>query len=451
VSWQSILKLAIHALMTACCVLAWAQDDGHEDMAQGETMSSHRSIEAGKNCVNCHATISPNTVNDWRQSRHSQAGISCIDCHAVPADSSTAIRHEDVFDMSGYDKSLLDEKVYISILVPPSTCARCHAAEHEQFTASGHYRAYHQILPKDNLHALTNVHEGQQHPELASAPMETGCMQCHGTEITLDDDGRPTAETWPNAGIGNIYPDGSTGNCTACHSRHLFSVSEARKPFACAECHLGPDHPNIEIFEASKHGHVFNTRDDEEWNWDAPSGAWEVGDFRGPVCSTCHMSGVGELETTHNISERLYWNSWAKRSEVRNSNDPLSPLLGDGPAGRNKMKQVCQECHTTLHSDSFFQQADKAVKLYNEAYYDPAKKMHDELAEKGLLKDNPWSDEFQLTFYHLWHHQGRRARMGALHGAADYAHWHGFFELMQNIYKLKEIYNQRIESGEIEQ
>ena len=79
-----------------------------------------------------------------------------------------------------------------------------------------------------------------------------------------------------------------------------------------------------------------------------------------------------------------------------------------------------------------------------------AKELKDELEAEGLLKENPWSDEFQLTFYHLWHHQGRRARMGALHGAADYAHWHGFFELMQDIYKLKDIHSRRMESGEIE-
>lgn len=434
-------------MMTACALTAclaaasWAQD--------GE--KAPRMNDAEKGCVECHSEVSPNTHSDWMSSAHYQEGVTCLDCHRVKPDSETAIQHEDVFDMSGYDTSLLDDRIHISVLVPPSTCAKCHDAEHQQFTEGGHYRSYHQIVPKDNLHALTQVHEGQNHPELAGAPNETGCMQCHGTEIKLDEDGRPTAETWPNAGMGNVYPDGSTGNCTACHSRHRFSVAEARQPFACAECHLGPDHPNIEIFEASKHGHVFNTRNDDEWNWDADGEDWEAGkDFRGPVCVTCHMSGVGDLETTHNVSERLHWVLWSKRSNLRDSDDPMSPILGDAEAGRAKMKQVCAECHSSAHTDNFFQQGDKAVKLYNKAYYDPAVKMRDELAEKGLLKENPWIDEFQITFYHLWHHQGRRARMGAMHGAADYAHWHGFFELMQDIYELKEIYNRRIETGEID-
>jgi hypothetical protein len=296
---------------------------------------------------------------------------------------------------------------------------------------------------------LVNVHVGRSHPEFGGAPNETGCIQCHGTELKVDQNGRPTPETWPNAGMGNIYPDGSTGNCSTCHTRHRYSVAEARKPEACSSCHLGPDHPNIEIFENSKHGHIYMTQGDE-WNYDSAPDAWEPGDYRGPTCTTCHMSGIGELATTHNISERLYWVLWAKESKVRNSPDPMSPITGNGPEGRKKMMQVCQSCHGGTHTKNAFAMGDKAVNLYNEAYWKPAKKMLDELKEKGLLKENPWTDDFQITFYYLWHHQGRRARMAALHQAPDYAHWHGFFELQQDLYKLEHIHATRLKTGKIE-
>jgi hypothetical protein len=162
------------------------------------------------------------------------------------------------------------------------------------------------------------------------------------------------------------------------------------------------------------------------------------------------MSGIGELSVTHNVSERLYWNLWDKESKVRGSDDVLSPLLGDGPAGREKMKSVCNNCHSTLHTDGFFAQGDKAVKLYNVAYYEPATEMLEALRAKNLLGKNPWADEFQITYYHLWHHEGRRARQGAMMGAPDYAHWHGFFELQQDLYKLEKIYEKRVASGEME-
>ncbi|MEE4191525.1 MAG: multiheme c-type cytochrome [Halieaceae bacterium] len=402
-------------------------------------LASQASALSGEACVACHSKVTPGQVVDWEQSKHAAAGISCIDCHQVDKDSPMATQHA----------TLKGSDVFVSVLVSPATCEVCHEEPVAQFNASGHFRSYHQIIPKDNLHALTNVHEGRSHPEFQDAPKETGCMQCHGTEILLDTDGRPTPETWPNNGMGNIYPDGATGNCTACHSRHRFDIAEARRPAACASCHLGPDHPNIEIFNNSKHGHLYNTTGND-WTWDSPTEEWQPGDYRGPTCATCHMSGIGKLELTHNISERLYWNLWAQESKVRGSDDVLSPLLGDGPAGRKKMKQVCNTCHTSLHTDGYFAQGDKAVNLYNEAYYRPAKAMLEELRGKGLLKENPWTDEFQIVFYHLWHHEGRRARQGAMKGAADYAHWHGFFELQQDLYKLEQIYEQRMNSGRIE-
>ena len=32
-------------------------------------------------------------------------------------------------------------------------------------------------------------------------------------------------------------------SCDACHTRHVFSVKEARQPQACQTCHMGFDHP----------------------------------------------------------------------------------------------------------------------------------------------------------------------------------------------------------------
>jgi hypothetical protein len=36
-------------------------------------------------------------------------------------------------------------------------------------------------------------------------------------------------------------------------------------------------------------------------------------------------------------------------------------------------------------------------------------------------------------------------------GAPDYAHWHGFFELQQDLYELEAIHKKRIETGTIEE
>ncbi len=406
----------------------------------------HGISPAGQKCVQCHQEKTPGIIADWKMSRHAHAGVSCIDCHTL--DKGNPMAAQNCPGVKGTD-------MYVSILVSPKTCARCHAKQVEQAGKGGHARGALQYQDPKNpgyktfFEGLVRTHEGQNHPECVESSNITGCMQCHGSIIKLDENKRPTFQTWPTYGVGTVYPDGGIGNCVTCHTRHTFKISEARKPAACASCHLGPDHPDIEIYNNSKHGHIFNA-EGTTWNYDSAPGAWQPGDYRAPTCATCHMSGIGDLSTTHNISERLYWNLWAGRSEVRNGTDPMDPLVGNGPEGRQKMKQVCSNCHTALHTESFFKQADPQVKLYNEAYYDEALKMKKDLAERGLLKKNPWADTFQNTFYHLWHHEGRRMRQGALMGGPDYAHWHGVFETMQDLYEMQDIYNKRMETGKIE-
>ncbi len=431
-----ILALIFAALLLTAC-------GGGSAPAENATGSEYHTAslsDEGRSCVECHATETHGVVSDWDGSAHAAAGVSCIDCHKVDADSPMALS-----GVEGHE----DLSVAVSMLVAPSTCAECHEDQVNEFHASGHERAALQVEAKDGMQALIHHHEGRDMEGLDGASEETGCMQCHGVRFELDETGHPTPETYPSSGMGNIYPNGEVGNCTVCHTRHSFDIAEARKPDACSSCHIGPDHPDVEIYENSKHGQIY-AAEGEEWTWDSPSGDWEPGDYRAPTCATCHMSGIGDLATTHNVSQRLYWNLWAKSSKVRNSDDPMDMLTGDGEAGRAEMKQVCGECHSDTLTDGFFASGDKAVELYNTAYWTPVEKMRTELADAGLLKDNPWEDGFMIQHYHIWHHDGRRARQGALMGGPDWAHWHGFFQLQQKLNLATAIYEQRMETGEIE-
>ncbi len=429
--------LVILSLLTLLNVSA--QESDSTAIKSSRIKIDHKLIKEGKKCIECHMKQSPGMVHDWKNSRHAHAGVSCLDCHKHDKSHPMAKKHGN--DVKG---------LYVSKMVSPKTCAQCHPNEVKEFGESGHHRGRLQYSNKAGLQKLMNVHEGRNHPKFGTKPEVTGCTQCHGSIIKLDKKGNPHPDTWPNAGIATVWPDGSVGNCAACHTRHKFDIAEARKPVACASCHLGPDHPDIEIFNNSKHGQIFNA-EGHKWKFDDPPGAWEPGvSYRGPTCATCHMSGIGDLTPTHNVSRRLKWNLWAKKSKIRNSKDPMSALTGDGKKGRSEMSKVCSNCHSSGHTKNFFIQADGAIQLYNEAYFKPAENMRKELAAKGLLKKNPWDDKFQKVYYHLWHHEGRRARQGAAMGAPDYAHWHGFFELMQDLYELKAIHAKRMKSGKIE-
>lgn len=439
--YKKRMILTILILLTGLMITACSDETAAgNEQTDGVQLVQRELTDEAKECIECHALETPGIVTAWDTSAHADAEISCIDCHEVEADSPMALSgvegHEDV-------------EVSLSMLVPSNVCGDCHEERVEEFHASGHERAYLQIEQKESMQALMYVHEGRENDLLGGAPAETGCYQCHGNRIEVDETGHPTPETYPNSGIGSVYPNGEVGNCVVCHTRHTFSIAEARKPEACAACHLGPDHPDIEIYEASKHGQIYHS-DGENWVWDRAPNEWEPGDYTAPTCATCHMSGIGDLEMTHNVTERLYWNLWAPVSKPRTEADVFDTYYGDAEQGRDLMKQVCANCHSNTLIEGHFASSDKAIELYNEEYFFPADEMRTDLAEQGLLGDNPWKDEFQIVYYYLWHHEGRRARQGAIMGGADWAHWHGFFELMQDVYKLETIYEQRIETGEIE-
>ena len=176
---------------------------------------------------------------------------------------------------------------------------------------------------------------------------------------------------------------------------------------------------------------------------------------------------MGDLNSTHNVSQRLKWNLWLPKSNLRtggnetavseflntgklNIGNPLAGNLNGPEAARAEMKQVCKECHASTHTNNFFEVGDKQVLLYN-VYNDEATKMLKELKEKKLLKDDPWADAFQRIYYVSWHHEGRRMRQGALMGGPDYSHWHGVFEVKNDIREMREIYERRIKTGKIEE
>ena len=99
-------------------------------------------------------------------------------------------------------------------------------------------------------------------------------------------------------------PDGSEGSCAACHTRHDFSAAQARTPDTCGKCHMGPDHPQIEIYNESKHGIQFRANIAK---MNLESKIWVVGkDYSAaPTCATCHMSATPNQLTTHDVGDRI--------------------------------------------------------------------------------------------------------------------------------------------------
>jgi hypothetical protein len=357
---------------------------------------------SGDNCLECHREMSPGLYLQWNGTKHAENGISCIDCHeADPADV-------DAFEHHGSN---------VATLVTPKDCGACHTDEAEQVGNSYHATAG-QILESADAY-LAHVAAGE--------PIAiVGCVSCHGARVRIDESSpnKLSAKTWPNSGIGRINPDGSLGSCNACHTRHNFTASQARQPEACGKCHLGPDHPQMEVYEESKHGNVYYTNIDK-MNLD--SDTWVVGqDYAvAPTCATCHMSATPTSELTHDVGARI---SWTLRP-------PISKHKDNWESKREEMLKVCVNCHGKSFAEGHYYQYDAAVRLYNEKFAIPATELIKLVREKKLLeKPASFSNKIEWTYWELWHHEGRRARHGAAMMGPDYAWWHGLYEVAQHFY-----------------
>ena len=294
-----------------------------------------------KKCIDCHIKkgIGEGQINDWKHSRHAEKGIGCIECHKANEKDPDAYKHE------GF---------VVATIVSPKDCSKCHEDEAKEFQESHHADAAKFIGSLDNV--LGNIVEGP-------AAANSGCRQCHGSEIKVLANGKLDSATWPNTGMGRINPDGSKGSCSACHARHSFSISQARQPENCGKCHMGPDHPQMEIYNESKHGILYNANKDK-MNLSNPKGKWIAGkDYLYPTCASCHMSATDTQKVTHDVGKRI---SWTLRPVI-------STKLENWEVRRKAMKDVCLSCHGPEQVENFYAQYDDAVNLYNKKFGEPAK------------------------------------------------------------------------------
>ncbi len=406
--------------------------------AQAQPPRRTHGAKQGSVCAGCHTRQNLRLVNEWRLGRHGKAGINCFDCHRAEKGDPDAFEHNGAL---------------IAVIVSPEDCGRCHRKEVDEQKGSRHAEAGQILASLDNF--LGEVVGGP--PAVA-----VGCDQCHGSTIRVQPGGKFDPATWPNTGIGRINPDGTWGSCSACHTRHRFSKAQAREPQTCGKCHLGPDHPQMEVYQESKHGILWeaNRRD-----LNIERDKWIVGvDYTAaPTCSTCHMSATPSQGVTHDVGERISWNLRPAISTKLNmvvyedlgkedypEGTPL-PNVGDNfkakdgkvrkvkqvltwQRRRERMQDVCSQCHASGQVTGFYRQFDNLVVLYNEKFAKPAMAIMNELYRANKLTPAPMDEKLEWTYYELWHHEGRRARHGASMSGPDYAWWHGMYHVAKTFY-----------------
>jgi hypothetical protein len=395
-------------------------------------------------CVACHKKESASIYEQWGSSKHYRGNIGCFECHTANETDPDSYEHYGQF---------------IATIVSPKDCARCHEHEVEEFNDSHHAKAGRILGSLDNT--LAEVVEGNRgfmttgFPHGVSAAAVNGCWQCHGTEVKILETGRPDPATWPNTGIGRINPDGSEGSCTACHSRHSFSAAQARTPDTCGKCHMGPDHPQIEIYNESKHGIAYYANVDK---MALDNAKWIVGEdySAAPTCATCHMSATKDQPVTHDVGMRISWNNRpaiSVRPEVSDAKMGLPGANVSWETRRANMENVCINCHNKEFIGAFYEQYDGLIDLYHGKFAEPGLALYK--AAQPLLRKPQFSNKIDFTWFEIWHHEGRRARHGASMMGPDYTHWHGTYEVAKNFYseyipELQELVEHNLHSADPE-
>lgn len=363
-------------------------------------------------CVTCHRQVSPGIVKQYSSSSMAGAEVSCQNCHEVDADYPGAIAHEGTY-----------------VLNTPTTakCETCHEKETEEYLQSRHgLPAYVAVagtteMPADLVAQYQSIPEGGYAPDKSRNQLAA----IEGKEIT-----NFACETCHDVGAPGI--DNSVGQCQKCHLRHEFSLEQARKPETCNNCHIGPDHPQWEIYHESPHGIAYSTGG-MDWNWDAEPGTLSSEDMTAATCATCHISNFGTQETTHDVGDRLTWYLFA----------PISERRPEWETNKTRMQGVCQECHNASFIATFYENADIATEHVNE-WVKQSNEMMAPLKEQGLITAEPFDEPIDFVYYELWHHWGRTAKFGVWMQGADYVQWHGAYEVVKALEELEALIEEKI-------
>jgi hydroxylamine dehydrogenase len=384
------------------------------------------SSTSAQECVSCHKKVTPNIVSDWQLSEHSRNEVNCSTCHGD--------QHKSARDV---------QKVQIPT---PETCAECHETQVDQFKAGKHAFAWAAMKAMPTAHwQPMALMEGMK-----------GCGGCH--KIGLKTEAELKELKRDGAGFG-------TASCDACHTRHIFSIKEARQPQACQTCHMGIDHPQWEMYSASKHGVRYLLKQ----NKILPE------TVAAPTCQTCHMqegnhavrTAWGFLAVRLPMPEDKQWagdratilqalgvldpeGKPTARLDVVKAADLARLTQGDWQKERDKMVKTCNQCHSVNFAkrelekgDQMIREADhlmaQAIRTVAALYRDGilAKPKTYAYAFPDLLTFHDAPTKIEQTLFIMFLEHRMRTFQGTFHANPDYALWYGWSEMQRDLTEIK--------------
>jgi hypothetical protein len=256
------------------------------------------------------------------------------------------------------------------------------------------------------------------------------------------------------------------GACASCHTRHTFSVKEAREPEACKSCHMGADHAQWEMYDASKHGVRHEL---------ARLGALPR-DASAPTCQTCHMqkgdhgvvTGWGYLAVRLPLPEDPQWR--ADQVAILKSLGALDPAgkpttmleamrsarmlrtTGEEWKGlRDRMVDTCKQCHSEGFARSQLQRGDRSIqegdRLMAQAIEIVAGLYRDGILKRSTNQPFDYPDVLQFhdsatvieqKLFVMFLEHRMRTFQGTFHQSPDHALWQGWSGMQRDLAEIRE-------------
>ncbi len=377
-------------------------------------------------CLDCHRKVTPNIVSDWQLSKHSQNEVDCSVCHGE--------QHKSAQDVT---------KVQIPI---PETCANCHEMQVQQFKEGKHALAWAAMKAMPTAHWQP----------MALMEGKKGCGGCHKIGLKTEEEIKELKGK--GAGFG-------VASCDACHTRHLFSVKEAKQPQACRTCHMGIDHPQWEMYSSSKHGVRYMLKQVKILPETTAA----------PACQTCHMqqgnhavrTAWGFLAVRLPMPEDKQWatdratilqglgvldpdGKPTARLDVVKAADVVRLTQEDWQKERDKMVKTCNQCHSVNFAKTELAKGDDMIRevdhlmaeaigivagLYKDGIIPKPKHYAYSFPDLLTFHDAPTVIEQKLFLMFLKHRM--RTFQGTFHANPDYALWYGWSEMQRDLTEIK--------------
>ena len=353
--------------------------------------SLYTSPASASECMPCHEKETPAAVSQWRSSRHAE-NVFCETCHGT---DHTAI-------IEG--RSPVDAKV----------CGQCHEKAYQEHVSSKHGLGLH-----SGWGCTRNLNNRN--------PRE--CLFCHeeGSTLTISkiQCARFLTQSSEMGSLGCNRCHQVENSCASCHSNHITDLATVTKPEVCATCHMGPDHPQWEMWQTSRHGVLFTA----------------LGESAGPTCQFCHMP-EGTHDVSFGITVTPAMNFVDQQREFR----------------REEMLTRCTECHGKAFSERELTGGDAILKQ-SKMLIEEAETIIRDLADRDLLtpslSERPphplrgrelvldgqmlYEDisHVERLFFKMKKYDLAKTVKGAFHQNPAYTHWYGNAELKMTLADIK--------------